>query len=196
MGRRNDHNREEIKQMIVLSGQDFIRKFGFSNFSTRKIAKDIRYTVGTLYNVFESYDNIILNINAKTLDDMRKFIEEGLDPKLKNAKAIKQLANLYIEFAHNNRNIWSTLFEYNTPVDLKLPKWYNKKIEKLFSILERQLSELINKKSTSKHAKVIWAGIHGICILSLTQKLNVSGTSSALILGKSLINNYLRGIAK
>lgn len=56
---------------------------GLSGFSTRQIAKKIGYTLGTLYNIFESYDDIILHINAATLDEMKKFITQSMNPKLK-----------------------------------------------------------------------------------------------------------------
>src|SRR5690606_41192942 len=68
---------------------------------------------------------------------------------------------------------------YNIPSEIELPKWYNERIENLFRIVENILSEFVNKKSeASRHAKVIWAGIHGICVLSLTQKLNFAGSRS------------------
>ena len=197
MARRNDHTKEEIREMVIQAGSELIRASGFSSFSTRQIAKEIGYTVGTLYNVFESYDDIILHINATTLDDMRKFIEERLSPKLKNANAIKHLAKIYIDFAHKNYNSWSALFEYNILSELKLPEWYSQKIENLFSITEGLLSEFIVKKSEAlKHAKVIWASIHGICVLSLTRKLNVTRAESVEVLTDSLIENYLRGLEK
>ncbi len=197
MARRNDHSKEEIREMVIRAGSEIIKTSGFSGFSTRGVAKEIGYTVGTLYNVFESYDDIVLHINASTLDDMRKFIEEKLNPKLKNVKAVKQLAKLYIEFAHKNHNSWSALFEYNAPSKLDLPDWYHQKIEKLFNIVEGLLLEFIGKKSeVSKHSRVIWASIHGICVLSLTQKLNVTKTDSAEILTDSLIENYLQGLKK
>ena len=195
MARRNDNTKDEIREMVISSGLDLIKKSGFSGFSTRQIAKEIGYTVGTLYNVFDSYDDIVLHINAATLDEMRKFIEKKLNPKLKGVKAVKQLAHLYIEFAHKNRNSWSSLFEYVIPVELELPEWYNQGIEKLFGIVESILVEFIDKKSdVLKHAKVIWASIHGICILGLTQKLNVAGADPMEILADSMIENYLRGI--
>lgn len=195
MARRNDHTKYEIREMVVSSGLELIKTSGFSGFSTRQIAKEIGYTVGTLYNVFDSYDDIILHINSATLDEMRRFIEKKLNPKLKGVKAVKQLAHLYIEFAHKNRNSWSALFEYVIPAELELPEWYNQGIEKLFGIVESILIKFIDKKSDSlKHAKVIWASIHGICILGLTQKLTVAGADSMEVLANSMIENYLRGI--
>lgn len=195
MARRNDHTKEELRQMTIEAGCKLISEVGFSGFSTRQVAKNIGYTVGTLYNVFESYDDIVLHINASTLDEMRGFIEKKVNPKLKGEKAVKELAKLHIEFAHKNYKSWSALFEYNISSNLDLPKWYNERIENLFEIIGDILSHFINKKSeVLKHAKVIWASIHGICVLSLTQKLNVVGKESAEDLTNSLIENYLRGI--
>lgn len=197
MARRNDHTKEELRQMAIEAGHKLISDSGFSSFSTRQMAKEIGYTVGTLYNVFESYDDIVLHINAVTLDEMRKFIESNMNPKLKNEKAVKQLAKLYIDFAHKNHNSWSALFEYNIPAELELPKWYDEKIQKLFGIVENILLRFISKKSEAlMNAKVIWASIHGICILSLTKKLSVTGIESVEILTNSLVENYLRGLEK
>lgn len=197
MARRNDHTREEIREMVISTGSRLISELGFSSFSTRQIAKEIGYTVGTLYNIFESYDDIILHINAATLDEMKRLITQNMNPKLKGANAIKQLARLYAEFAHTNYKNWNALFEYTSPSESALPAWYDEKIEGLFIIVENILSGFISKKSDAgKHAKVIWAGIHGICILSLTKKLDVAGTKSIETLTDMLIENYLLGLSK
>ncbi|NBX52030.1 MAG: TetR/AcrR family transcriptional regulator [Proteobacteria bacterium] len=197
MARRNDHTKDEIREMVIKTGSDLIDKSGFSGFSTRQIAKEIGYTVGTLYNVFDSYDDIVFHINATTLDDMKGFMKGNLEPNLQNSAAIKQLAHLYIEFASQNYNRWSALFEYSIPEELQLPEFYNKKIDELFAIIKDVLKCFIKDDSAClKHAKIIWASIHGICILSLTKKLNVAGLNSVEELTSQLVDNYLRGIDK
>ncbi|MBU6140804.1 MAG: TetR/AcrR family transcriptional regulator [Proteobacteria bacterium] len=76
--RRNDHTKDEIKEMIIRAGSDLIDKSPFSGFGTRQIVKEIGYTVITLYNVFDSYDDIVFHINATTLDDMKGFMKGNL----------------------------------------------------------------------------------------------------------------------
>jgi AcrR family transcriptional regulator len=197
MARRNDHTKEEIREMVIRVGSELVKSSGFSSFSTRQIAKEIGYTVGTLYNVFDSYDDIVFHINAKTLDDMKTFLRKNLKSDLKRSAAIKQLAHLYIEFASQNYNRWSALFEYSIPEELQLPEFYNKKIDELFAIIKDVLKCFIKDDSEClKHAKIIWASIHGICILSLTKKLNVAGLNSVEELTSQLVDNYLRGIDK
>lgn len=195
MARRNDHTKEEIREMAIQAGSELIKLSGFSNFSTRQIAKEIGYSVGTLYNIFESYDDIVFHINATTLDDMKNFIKTNLKPNLKSSSAIKQLAHLYIEFASQNYNRWSALFEYSIPENLQLPEFYSKKVDELFAIIKDVLNSFIkNESKCLKHAKIIWASIHGICILSLNKKLNIAELSSVEDLTSQLVDNYLRGI--
>lgn len=195
MARRNDHTKDEIRKMVILSGLKLIKEYGFSGFSTRQIAKDIGYTVGTLYNVFDSYDDIMLHINAATLDEMKEFIEQNLDKQLKGVDAVKQLAKLYIIFADKNRNSWCALFEYAVPSDVRLPDWFGKKVEDLFMIIASILVDFIDEESDSlKHAKIIWASIHGLCILGLAQKLDIIADYSMELLADSMIETYLKGM--
>ena len=51
MARRNDHTRDELKEMAISAGQSIIIHEGFNKFSARKVARNIGYTVGTIYNI-------------------------------------------------------------------------------------------------------------------------------------------------
>ena len=48
--------------------------------------------------------------------------------------------------------------------------------------------------NAERAAKVLWAGLHGICSLSITGKLDTVGADSAQVLAKSFITNYVRGL--
>ncbi len=191
MARRSDHSRGELKDMAINAGQRIIADEGFGKFSARKVAKEIGYTVGTIYNIFESHDDLLLHINAATLTDMHEFIIKRINKNHMGAKAIKELAEFYIEFAQDNYNRWSALFEFNLPQDTPVPDWYAEKIEALFGIVENPLKHLSN---AHRHAKVLWASIHGICQLGLTGKLDVVGAESVLVLTDSMIDNYMQGL--
>ena len=65
MGRRSDHSRPELREMIVAEGHRQISEAGFVRFSAREVAKRIGYSIGTIYNVFGSYDQLILAINGR-----------------------------------------------------------------------------------------------------------------------------------
>ena len=127
MARRNDHTREELMEMAISAGQKIISEDGFDQFSARKVAKEIGYTVGTIYNIFDSHNDLILHINSATLDDMYAFITHKMNKKHSGNNAIKNLFSYYIMFAQENYNRWSALFEFNIPQGDSLPDWQTNK---------------------------------------------------------------------
>lgn len=195
MARRSDHSREEQKQMAIAAGQKIIIEEGFNNFSARKVAKEIGYTIGTIYNIFASHDDLILHINAVTLGDLGNCIKESHKPELESSAQIKQLANAYLEFAKTNQARWSALFEHNIAPDTALPEWYVLKIQDLFLAVAQVIKPMLNDdKDSEQAAKALWASIHGICALGLSGKLDVVGAKSVQVLMDDLIDNYMKGL--
>ena len=193
MARRKDHTREQLKELAVKAARNLIIKQGFGKFSAREVAREISYTIGTIYNVFGSYDDFILHINAETLDCWYKEMED----KIKKAKGNKPkaLAKFYIEFSKNNYNLWATLFEHHMPEGKKLPEWYEAKMLKLFGLVEQViLPEVGNQNKAQQTAKVLWSGIHGIASLAHTGKLDIVGSDSADRLAELLVENYMAGL--
>jgi len=194
MARRSDNSRDEVRQMAIDAGQKLLSEQGFRNFSARAVAKQIGYTIGTIYNIFEDHDLFLLRIHAVTLGDMASFLRESISGKSPSQKNIKILAHAYKKFAEKNYNRWSSLFEYNFPTEKEMPDWYVEKIATLLSIVEEQLVDKIkDKKDAKTSAKVLWAGIHGVCILGLTRRLDISGKVSVDSLIDNLLDNYFDG---
>src|SRR3954469_23115399 len=110
MGRRSDHSRGELKALIVEEGHRQIAEVGFARFSAREVAKRIGYSIGTLYNVFGTYDGLILAINARTLGLWSRFLEARLvDGGLAEAgeDRIDTLVRAYFAFARAHPRSWA-----------------------------------------------------------------------------------------
>ena len=196
MGRRNDHTREEIKEMAIKAGLELIEEGGFLNCSARKVAARIGYSAGTLYNVFDDYYDLVFHVNAVTLNDLQKYIEEKLDRDLEGIEAIKRLGVCYIEFAHENDFRWRALFDYLRPLNSHLPEWYLLTVNSLFAIAEILILPLVqgDKESARRVANVLWGGVHGIYSLGITQRLGQGDIEYLKTMSDSLIENYLRGL--
>lgn len=196
MARRSDHTREELKELAIAAGQRIIVNEGFNKFSARKVAKEIGYTVGTLYNIFGDYNDIVLHINSVTLDDMASYIRDYINEKSEGKKALRQLGSSYLDFAKEHFNRWQALFEHTIPPDKELPEWYGEKIRVLFSLVEKPLISILdnNQEKAEKAARVLWASIHGICILGLSGKLDIVGAASVQKMMDSFIDIYFTGI--
>ena len=142
MARRSDHSREEIREMALDAAENIVVEQGFEGLSARKVAKAIGYTVGTLYLVFENIDDLILQINARTLDrlyaDMAKTQAIASDGR----ERMLQLGQVYIRFADEDPHRWSMIFEHRLAEGRELPEWYREKIARMFAIVEEALMPL------------------------------------------------------
>ena len=114
MARRSDHTREELKDLILASATKIIEKEGFSALTARKIASDIGYTPGTLYNVFQSMDGLTLALNGITLEKLLPVLAQSKEVNKDKApeEIMKAMAREYRDFATTNRERWLMMFKH------------------------------------------------------------------------------------
>jgi len=196
MARRSDHSQEEIREMAIKASRSIIIRKGLSALSARKIASEIGYTPGTLYLIFKNQDDLILHINAITLQDLHKQLVSAIKRCRKPESCILKLGHEYVRFAVENRYLWNAIFEHRLPDGQKLPGWFRVHIERLYNLVEVQLESFNNTKRFDTHlaATALWSGVHGICVLGLTDKIENSNEKLIQSLVDSLINNYLAGL--
>lgn len=195
MARRNDHSKEELKALILDSARDIVEKNGYEALSARNLAKKISYTPGTIYIFFKNIDELIMHINACTLDQLHKCL---LDESLKTSspeKKLKNFADCYIEFSLSNEKIWRLLLDYRYKNADILPEWYQEKIKRIFNVIEDPILELgKSKKESQILAKVLWASFHGILVLAFSSKLDTTQKLSLEEMKKTLLKNYIKGL--
>lgn len=173
MARRSEHSREQLTEMILNAAQQIVISDGFAGLSARKIARDIGYTVGTLYIVFENLDDIVLHINGRTLDDMRQRLSDAVQNCRQPRQCLLAMAKTYLHFSQDNPASWSMIFEHRLPEGHDMPVWYQEKINAVFALVESKVDDLVSKPSArTQLAQVLWAGVHGIAILDNTAKLD------------------------
>lgn len=194
MARRSEHSKDELQSIAIAAGIELIEKNGFFEFSARAVAAKMGYTVGTLYHLFGTLDDFILHINAATLDMWYASLERGL--KRQKGSEIYYLAKAYVQFAHKNYERWTALFEHHMQEGKGLPDWYIPKMTRFFALVENALQPYVNGDhvKAARMGKVLWASIHGVCVLALSGKLETVGAESAESLVATLVDNTLVGL--
>ena len=191
MARRSDHTREELAELAIDAALALIDEEGFANFSARQVAAKIGYTVGTLYNVFGTYDELLYHVHARTLDHWYEFMQARL--KRGKAEPLRVLARGYVEYARTHYNRWIALFEPPRDKSIPVPVWYQERIKRFFAMLEDTIAPAgHDRRKVKRDAQVLWAGIHGISILSLTGRLEMVEAEPTEALVNALIDNYLK----
>ncbi|MCH2041072.1 MAG: TetR/AcrR family transcriptional regulator [Saccharospirillaceae bacterium] len=209
MARRKDHTHEQIQALAIAALQQHLAEQPLGNMSLRKLARRIGYSPGTLINVFGSYDQLLLSVNAATLDSLSARLtlksdsekndhkQTGNKPHKNDQQPLTRLlayGQSYLQFAEQNRYLWQLLFEHRLPEDEEVPDWQQQRIDGLFRTVEQALTEVAPQTDVAavqQAARTIWASVHGVCSLSLDDKLFADSLTDAGAMVESLIRNYV-----
>ncbi len=197
MGRRSTHTPEQLRQLILDAAQAIIETNGLAGLSAREIARRIGYSPGTIYNMFQNLDDVVLHVEARVLDALDQRIGALTDAGTPEENVYK-LAEAYLAFTSERPKLWNLLFEHYMPGGSDTPPWYQQKLEMLMNRVERAMEPLFPPAETvarQRSARVLWAGVHGITSLSTANKLSNVTTEAAAYLVRDLIYNYLAGLA-
>lgn len=180
--------------MAVAAATKIVAKQGLRKLSTRLIAARMGYSAGTLYQLFDNLDDIILHVNARTLEGLSEACRD-VDFAAGPEASLYELARRYIDYTGRNPNLWAAVFEHSLPRGRTAPKWYAEKSGMLLEFGERAITPLFgpDEEAARRHeANVLWAGLYGIGSLATTGKLPASESPELMAL--LLIRNYLAGL--
>ncbi len=200
MARRNDHSREQIHQMAIDAAIQLLNTEGANSLSTRKVAKVIGYSAGTLYLVFKNLDELILSVNAATLEELQLQMQQATaEYPNEPQQALCAMAMAYLSYAQQYYARWSLLFTHQLPDGQPLPAWLEERIQQPFVLVEQLLMKLkpaADQYSYQLATRTLWSSVHGICELALSNKLTIGTQLSTKALIETLIDHYLTGFTQ
>jgi AcrR family transcriptional regulator len=192
MGRRSDHSRPELREMIVAEGHRQIAEVGFARFSAREVAKRIGYSIGTIYNVMGSYDRLILAINGRTLDlwlaDLEARLEGVREDRLRVA------IDGYFDFALRHRHAWAALYDFRLPDNEAMPDEYRLKVAAITAVVVREIAAALPPEHAGKAAglaRSLLATVHGHCSFALNGTFRLLGESDPLAAALDRVDDAL-----
>ena len=194
MGRRSDHSRDELRRMALDAAKKLLIKQGLRGLSTRRIAARIGYSAGTLYQLFDYFDDLILHVNAATLDGLSEACL-GVDFTAGPEAALQDLASRYIEYVGRNPGLWNAMFEHSLSGGRKAPEWFVERTQRLLDLGEKAIEPLFGpgeEKLRRHEANVLWASLYGIAALAAAQKLPANESPQQMV--QSLIRNSAAGL--
>jgi AcrR family transcriptional regulator len=188
-----------LRELILHASTELIEHHGLGGLSAREIARRIDYSPGTLYNVFDNLDDLVLTIEGRLLDRLSERLNEIASKTADPRERVQRLAEGYLYFTHQNPKLWNLLFEHHLPAGHDVPGWYQQKLEGLLQRVEEALAPLMNggdALALKRAARVLWAGVHGITSLSTADKLSIISTEAAASLVDDLVRTYLAGLER
>ncbi len=194
MGRRNEHSREELKELALRAAGDIVAGQGAAALSMREVARRIGYTVGALYLVFENLDDLTVHLNERTVMELRDALERIRGRANQPAQNLRLLVAAYFGFALLHTARWRLVFEHRLPEGQKAPPTYAGHTAAIFSLVKRRLMEIdrrLDEADAAELATTLWSAAHGICMLAVTGKLQLATHSSAQRLLDVLLDRFV-----
>lgn len=198
MGRRSVHTPEELRELILQAATEIVIENGLEGLSARELAKRIGYSPGTLYNVFDNLDDLLLTIEARLLDDLAERLAQT-DLTGSPQEQVRQLATTYYDFTQESPNLWNLLLQHRLPTQQGVPEWYQTKLDSLLVPLQAALEPLLGDVDPpSKHraTRTFWATLHGVTSLSTTDKLSPVPAQEQSALVNDMVVTYLAGLER
>jgi AcrR family transcriptional regulator len=197
MARRSDHSRDELRQLALDAAQFIIEAQGLSALSARKVAGRIGYTVGTLYRVFAHLDDLITQVNTRTLAELNATLDRAAANCRDPEGGVRAVTHAYIDFAIRDTPRWSALYEHGIEADIRLPDDYRQQIASMYGRLEGLLKTVAPQRSPAdlaREARALWGGVQGVCMLALSDKLDIESIESLPELADHLVTTYVSGL--
>lgn len=192
MGRRSDHSRSELENMLIVEGHKHMADVGFARFSAREVAKRIGYSIGTLYNVFGTYDRLIIAINTRTFvlwtDFIRQCLEQGGDDR------IRSLVEGYFTFARTNRNAWMAIYDHHLPPDMTMPPEHDALRGQLTEVVVGEVRAMLPdacEAEAPRLARSLVATVHGHCMFDVNGSFALMGEKQPVELALARVRETL-----
>ncbi len=196
MGRRSSHTAGELRELILEASTALISEGGLASLSAREVARRIGYSPGTLYNVFENLDDLVLTIEGRLIDGLAEELDK-VPMTTSPTEQARALGRAYLKYTSEKPKLWNLLFEHHLPAGRSPPAWYQQKIDGLMQRVEAVVAPLMPESDpadVARSAQVLWAGVHGITSLATADKLSVVKCDGAGPLVDLLVEAYLAGL--
>src|SRR5882724_9413222 len=176
----NQANRHAaLRTRLIDAAECTIAANGIAALRARDLAREAGCAVGTIYNVFEHLDELILCVGSRTLAmlDSALGAVRSLPPYGSPEDAADDLVRLalaYLEFAATHTVRWRALFEHRMSEARALPQWFVDQQHALFAQVERPLVTLLPEIEADARrtlARTLFSAVHGIVALGLEEKL-------------------------
>jgi AcrR family transcriptional regulator len=194
MGRRSDHNREELEALILAAGAALMAEVGLARFSAREVAKRIGYSIGTIYNVFGSYDRLVMAINTRTFGLWAANLNNHLAQA--GADRIAVLVDGYFDFARRNTHLWRAIYDHHLPDDMTLPEVDQAARGVLTEIIVQEVAHALGRAPDGPIAALsrsLIATVHGHCAFAISGAWALMGDAAPEVAALKRVREALAG---
>lgn len=201
MARHKRMAREELAKAILAAARAAVDAGGLSALNARALAEAAGCSVGMIYQAYPGgLDELVRALNGETLDELHEAFAAAVPGEARAADPevpLLALADAYIGFAERHTHRWQAIFQHRPADGSPVPAWFAEKVARLAGFGAGLLAPLCcdgDATAARRAASVLWAGVHGICDLALSDKLGRVTGEAPRELARDLVRRYVAGL--
>ncbi|MGQ0457140.1 MAG: TetR/AcrR family transcriptional regulator [Hyphomicrobium sp.] len=198
MGRRSLHTPEQLRNLILDAARTIIETQGLPKLSAREIARLIGYSPGTLYNIFENLDDVLLTLQAQMLGDVVEVMQAA-SAASPSAQRVDNLSKAFLNFALSNRQMWNVLLAHYPDEGVAIPPALHDRVNAIVTIVAESLRPLMKNAEPAEvdlAARALWGGVYGLTSIAVTSKGPTMTPSNAELYVRKLTSTFVKGLAQ
>lgn len=190
-------SRDELRTAMIDAAEQIITAQGVEALTARRLASELNIAVGTTYNVFRQMDDLIGEVNSRTIAKITSVITGVEKAGRESDELLMAYADAYIDFVTENTNTWAALFVGEIDPESESHKRNLAQTLHLFSYIEealRTVSPNAEKAVIEASARALWASVHGMLSLVAHGRHTILGLGNIRETIQVLITNHVAGM--
>lgn len=178
---RKEREKQKMKEDILDAAMKIFLEHGMEKTSIRKIANRIEYSPATIYLYFKDKDEILYELHLRSFTKFRNEIQKA--GFIQNPfERLRFIGRNYIDFALKNPEMYDLMFIMRSPMN------HHKESgdqswevgSGAFQFLENTVQECLEQEliKAGDHRGIaynMWSYVHGICCLSIRDRMVMYG---------------------
>ena len=145
---------------------------GLRSLKVRDVAEAADCSIGSVYNEFGDFDDLILTVNRETVRALtaRLAAVPAEDP----VRQLRGLAETYLAFAADHANLLRSLFEHRMEGDRPFPEDILRMVMQAFALMHEPMVRLLpgrDPEEVALLARMMFSAVHGIISLGLEERM-------------------------
>lgn len=150
------------KALIREAATRVISRKGYFQTRPKDIAEEANISVGTIYNYFESKQEILVDIFSEEFSDRKEFYQELSDKDLPLIEQIKKILERHFSRLSNHKELMRVIIQERFKPGSKLGRKLNESYSEVIYYIEQLIEEALEKEQIRPcNPKIIAAALFG-----------------------------------
>lgn len=150
------------KALIREAATRVISRKGYFKTRPKDVAEEADISVGTIYNYFESKQEILVDIFSKEFSDRKEFYQELSETNLPLIEQIKKILKRHFSRLSNHKELMRVIIQERFKPGSKLGRKLNRSYSEVIYYIEQLIEEALEKEQIRPcNPKIIAAALFG-----------------------------------